>query len=250
MFRTEGQALSFIRSRIAKGTIVNADEGTSWDALHATLRNEARSTIKRRIASAALARIGRRNFSAGCAAPRLATITTSPGRICSATRKRHHGAKTIAAISNGEQVHMVSGLAMKRGPVCGFLRVLAAALMILLKCWRHGKFGIAIGVSNYFMRQKHGSGKKKDCQTPPLPAFSVDQTRDTPASSQPTKPEQKREFKIMGNTEIAMVWWDRAVGVFTGLLFLVGALQLWDLYETNNFTQESSGRNPSPFCFC
>jgi hypothetical protein len=36
VFRTEGQALSFIRARIAKGTIVNADEGSSWDALHAT----------------------------------------------------------------------------------------------------------------------------------------------------------------------------------------------------------------------
>src|ERR1700704_1125678 len=36
VFRTEGQALSFIRSRIAKGTIVNADESSSWDALHAT----------------------------------------------------------------------------------------------------------------------------------------------------------------------------------------------------------------------
>jgi len=35
LFRTEGQALSFIRSRIAKGTIVNADEGSSWDALGA-----------------------------------------------------------------------------------------------------------------------------------------------------------------------------------------------------------------------
>jgi molybdenum-dependent DNA-binding transcriptional regulator ModE len=32
VFRTEGQALSFIRSRIAKGTIINADEGSSWDA--------------------------------------------------------------------------------------------------------------------------------------------------------------------------------------------------------------------------
>jgi ISXO2-like transposase domain len=35
VFRTEGQALSFIRSRIAKGTIINADESGSWDALHA-----------------------------------------------------------------------------------------------------------------------------------------------------------------------------------------------------------------------
>jgi hypothetical protein len=30
VFRTEGQALSFIRARIAKGTIINADEGRSF----------------------------------------------------------------------------------------------------------------------------------------------------------------------------------------------------------------------------
>ena len=41
----------------------------------------------------ALARIGRRNFSAACAAPRLATITTSLARICSAMRKKRHGAR-------------------------------------------------------------------------------------------------------------------------------------------------------------
>ena len=35
VFRTEGQALTFIRARIAKGTIINADESGSWDALHA-----------------------------------------------------------------------------------------------------------------------------------------------------------------------------------------------------------------------
>ena len=35
VFRTEGQALSFVRSRIAKGTIINADESGSWDELHA-----------------------------------------------------------------------------------------------------------------------------------------------------------------------------------------------------------------------
>jgi transposase-like protein len=35
VFRTEGQALSFIRSRIAKGTVVNADESASWNDLHA-----------------------------------------------------------------------------------------------------------------------------------------------------------------------------------------------------------------------
>ena len=34
VFRTEGQALSFIKSRIAKGTVVNADEAGSWNDLH------------------------------------------------------------------------------------------------------------------------------------------------------------------------------------------------------------------------
>ncbi|HUZ31402.1 MAG TPA: IS1595 family transposase [Xanthobacteraceae bacterium] len=34
VFRTEKQALNFIRSRIAKGTIVNADESASWNELH------------------------------------------------------------------------------------------------------------------------------------------------------------------------------------------------------------------------
>jgi transposase-like protein len=34
VFRTEGQALSFIKSRIAKGTIVHADESGAWNDLH------------------------------------------------------------------------------------------------------------------------------------------------------------------------------------------------------------------------
>ena len=34
MFRTEKHALAFIRRRIAKGTIVNADESANWNDLH------------------------------------------------------------------------------------------------------------------------------------------------------------------------------------------------------------------------
>src|SRR5579863_9077573 len=34
VFRTEGQAQSWIKSRIAKDTVVNADEAASWDGLH------------------------------------------------------------------------------------------------------------------------------------------------------------------------------------------------------------------------
>jgi hypothetical protein len=34
VFRTVAQAISFIQHRVAKGTVVNADEASSWDALH------------------------------------------------------------------------------------------------------------------------------------------------------------------------------------------------------------------------
>ncbi len=34
VFKSEAQAMSFIRARVAKGTVVNADEATSWDGLH------------------------------------------------------------------------------------------------------------------------------------------------------------------------------------------------------------------------
>lgn len=34
VFKSEAQAVSFIRARVAKGTVVNADEATSWDGLH------------------------------------------------------------------------------------------------------------------------------------------------------------------------------------------------------------------------
>jgi transposase-like protein len=35
VFKSEGQALAFVKSRIAKGTIVNADDSPNWNALHA-----------------------------------------------------------------------------------------------------------------------------------------------------------------------------------------------------------------------
>lgn len=34
VFRTEGQALSFIKARVAKGTVIHADESNAWNDLH------------------------------------------------------------------------------------------------------------------------------------------------------------------------------------------------------------------------
>jgi transposase-like protein len=42
VFKSETQALSFIRSRVAKGTVINADESNAWNDLH--LRHEMKRT--------------------------------------------------------------------------------------------------------------------------------------------------------------------------------------------------------------
>ena len=41
VFHSEGAALGFIRAHVAKGTVVNADEASSWDGLHGTFEIEA-----------------------------------------------------------------------------------------------------------------------------------------------------------------------------------------------------------------
>jgi hypothetical protein len=122
VFRTEGQALSFIRSRIAKGTIVNADESSSWDALH------ARFEMKRVNHEDA--------YSMDGACTNWAEEFFS--RMRRAEQGHHHHIagpyllryaqeaswrEDNRRISNGDQAHAVSGLAMKRGPsvdFCGY----------------------------------------------------------------------------------------------------------------------------------
>jgi hypothetical protein len=92
VFRSEGQALSFIRSRIAKGTIINADEGSSWDALHATYEMKRINHEEAYSVDGACTNWAEEFFSR----MRRAEAGHSPGRICFAMRKRLRGAKTIA----------------------------------------------------------------------------------------------------------------------------------------------------------
>jgi ISXO2-like transposase domain len=122
VFRTEGQALSFIRSRIAKGTIVNADEGISWDALHAQYEMKRINHEQAYSMDGACTNWAEEFFS----------------RMRRAEQGHHHHIagpyllryaqeaswrEDHRRISNGEQVHMISGLAMKRKPsvdFCGY----------------------------------------------------------------------------------------------------------------------------------
>src|SRR6201986_3435584 len=87
VFPAEADAVAAIRQRVAKGTIVHADESAAWTPLHARF---------------AMLRINHQDgFSIGgactnsadpispvCAAVNSAIITTSPGRISSATPAR------------------------------------------------------------------------------------------------------------------------------------------------------------------
>ncbi|MGC2222382.1 MAG: IS1595 family transposase [Methylocella sp.] len=116
VFRTERQALSFIRSRIAKGTIINADEGSSWDALHAQYEMKRINHEEAYSLDGACTNWAEEFFS----------------RMRRAEQGHHHllrYAQDVSwredhrRISNGDQVHLVSGLAMKRGPsvdFCGY----------------------------------------------------------------------------------------------------------------------------------
>jgi len=82
---------------------------------------EVRTIItKRRTAWTALARIGQKGFSALCVAPRLAIITISAARICSAMRRKRHGGRGNRRVPNGDRVSRVAGLAMQSKPSVDF----------------------------------------------------------------------------------------------------------------------------------
>jgi len=113
VFRAEGQALNFIRSRIAKGSIVNADEAPAYDALHGKFEmrrinhqeaysmdgactNDAESYFSR----LRRAEIGHYHHVAGAYLLRYAQE--------SAWREDHR------RMSNGEQVERMAALAMAK----------------------------------------------------------------------------------------------------------------------------------------
>ena len=96
VFNTESQAASF-RARIAKGTVVHADEAARVGTIYMSVSRSRESIIRRHTASMALALTWLRNTSSGSDALRSASITTSRGPISSATRKSRHGGKITAA---------------------------------------------------------------------------------------------------------------------------------------------------------
>jgi transposase-like protein len=119
VFRSEGHALSFIHSRVAKGTLVNADDASHWNELHSrfemkrinheeaySLDGACTNWAEEFFSRMRRAEIGHHHHIAG---PYLL-------RYAQEASWREDNRR----MSNGEQVNRLGGLALKRGPSVDF----------------------------------------------------------------------------------------------------------------------------------
>lgn len=120
VFKSESQAAGFIRARIAKGTTLHADEAGSWDSLHD--RFEVKRINHQEAYSLGIdgctnwaeeffsrmrrAEIGHHHHIAGAYLLRYAQEAS--------------WREDNRRLSNGEQVHRLSAIALKRGPSVDF----------------------------------------------------------------------------------------------------------------------------------
>jgi hypothetical protein len=125
VFHSESQASAFIRVRIAKGTVVHADEAGSWDNLHErfevkrinhqeaySLDGACTNWAEEYFSRLRRAEIGIHHHIAGAYLLRYAQE--------SSWREDNR------RVSNGDQVNRIAALAMKRGKSRRFYRILAA----------------------------------------------------------------------------------------------------------------------------
>jgi transposase-like protein len=119
VFRTEGQALSFIRSRVAKGTVVHADEGKGWNDLEGpfemkrinhqeaySLEGACTNWAEEFFSRMRRAEIGHHHHIAGAYLLRYAQEAS--------------WREDNRRMSNGDQVRRLTGLAMTRKPSVDF----------------------------------------------------------------------------------------------------------------------------------
>jgi hypothetical protein len=119
VFKTEGAALAWIKTRIAPGTTVNADEDSVWNDLH------SRYEMKRINHQEA--------YSDGEACTNWAESYFSRLRRAEAGHHHHIAGPYLLRfaqeaswrednrrVTNGEQVHRIAGLAMSRKPSVDF----------------------------------------------------------------------------------------------------------------------------------
>ncbi len=119
VFRTEGAALSWIKSRIAKGTVVNADEGTGWNDLHSRFEMKRINHEQAYSADGACTNMAEEYFS------RLRRAEIGHHHHIAGTYLLRYAQEASwrednRRVTNGEQTRTVAALAMKRGPSVDF----------------------------------------------------------------------------------------------------------------------------------
>jgi hypothetical protein len=118
VFRTESQALRWIRSRIQPGTIVHAHEGTSWNDLHDRFEMRRINHEEAYSADGACTNMAEEFFS------RMRRAEIGHHHIAGAYLLRYaqeaSWREDNRRVANGEQTRTVAALAMKRGPSVDF----------------------------------------------------------------------------------------------------------------------------------
>jgi hypothetical protein len=114
VFNSESQAASFIRARIAKGTVVHADEAASWDNLHERFEIKSINHQEAYSLDGACTNMAEEYFSR----LRRAEIGIHhhiAGAYLLRYAQESSWREDNRRVSNGDQVNRVAALAMKRG---------------------------------------------------------------------------------------------------------------------------------------
>jgi ISXO2-like transposase domain len=119
VFRSEGAAMSWIKARIKPGTIVNADEAGSWDALHARFEMKRINHQEAYSADGACTNMAEEYFS------RLRRAEIGHHHHIAGTYLLRYAQEASwrednRRVTNGEQVRRVASLAMGRKPSVDF----------------------------------------------------------------------------------------------------------------------------------
>jgi transposase-like protein len=119
VFHSESQAASFIRARIAKGTVVNADEASAWDNLHERFEVKRINHQEAYSADGACTNWAEEYFSR----LRRAEIGIHhhiAGAYLLRYAQESSWREDNRRVANGEQASRIAGLAMKRGKSVDF----------------------------------------------------------------------------------------------------------------------------------
>lgn len=119
VFGSESQAASFIRARIAKGTVVNADEAASWDHLHERFEVKRINHQEAYSANGACTNWAEEFFSR----LRRAEIGVHhhiAGAYLLRYAQESSWREDNRRVANGEQVNRVASLALRRGKSVDF----------------------------------------------------------------------------------------------------------------------------------